>query len=70
MGHPSFRLLIWIALLYRHCIQGKWKQVLTYDGAVNRRVAVHLRTEKGPQLYDLENNPHEFQNLEKVYLQA
>lgn len=51
------------SLLYRWCIQGKWKLLLTYDGEVNRYASSHPRTEKRPQLFDLMADPHEDQNL-------
>ena len=51
------------SLLYRWCIQGKWKLLLTYDGEVNRYQSTHPRTEKGPQLFDLSVDPAEEQNL-------
>jgi len=52
-----------VSLLYRWCIEGKWKLVLTYDGEVNRYKSTHLRTEKRPQLFDLINDPFEKTNL-------
>ncbi len=51
------------SLLYRWCIEGKWKLLLTYDGEVNRYQSTHPRTEKRPQLFDLEKDPHEKENL-------
>jgi uncharacterized sulfatase len=51
------------SLLYRWSIEGRWKLLLTYDGQVNRYTAVHLRTEKRPQLFDLISDPHETKNL-------
>ncbi len=51
------------SLLYRWCIEGKWKLLLTYDGEVNRYQSTHPRTEKRPQLFDLESDPHEKKNL-------
>ena len=51
------------SLLYRWCIQGKWKLLLTYDGEVNRYTSTHPRTEKGPQLFDLSSDPHEQSNV-------
>jgi len=51
------------SLLYRWCIEGKWKLLLTYDGEVNRYQSTHPRTEKRPQLFDLEKDPHEKKNL-------
>ena len=50
------------SLLYRWCIEGKWKLLLTYDGEVNRYQSSHPRTEKRPQLFDLEADPHEKTN--------
>ncbi len=51
------------SLLFRWCIAGKWKLLLTYDGEVNRYQSTHPRTEKRPQLFDLSNDPHEQTNL-------
>lgn len=51
------------SLLYRWCIQGKWKLLLTYDGEVNRHAASHPRDEERPQLFDLLADPHEEANL-------
>ena len=51
--------------LFRWCIEGKWKLVLTYDGEVNRYASTHPRTEKGPQLFDLLSDPHEKANVAK-----
>lgn len=51
------------SLLYRWCIEGKWKLLLTYDGEVNRYQSTHPRTEKGPQLFDLLADPSEEKNL-------
>lgn len=51
------------SLLYRWTIDGRWKLLLTYDGEVNRYASTHPRTEKRPQLFDLQNDPHETQNL-------
>ncbi|MFO7902120.1 MAG: sulfatase [Pirellulaceae bacterium] len=50
------------SLLYRWCIEGKWKLVLTYDGEVNRHQSTHPRKEKGPQLFNLLSDPHEERN--------
>ncbi len=50
-------------LLYRWCIEGKWKLLLTYDGVVSKYSSTHPRTEKGPQLFDLIADPHEDTNL-------
>ncbi len=51
------------SLLYRWCIEGKWKLLLTYDGEVNRYQSTHPRTEKRPQLFDLIADPGETTNL-------
>ena len=51
------------SLLYRWCIKGKWKLLLTYDGEVNRAKKTHPRTEKRPQLFDLVADPTEQVNL-------
>ena len=51
------------SLLFRWCIAGKWKLLLTYDGEVNRHKNKHPRTEKRPQLFDLVADPTEQVNL-------
>ena len=51
------------SLLYRWCIQGDWKLLLTYDGEVNRYKSTHPRTERGPQLFNLTEDPHEQHNV-------
>jgi len=51
------------SLLFRWCIEGKWKLLLTYDGEVNRYKSTHPREERGPQLFDLKSDPHEKENL-------
>jgi arylsulfatase A-like enzyme len=51
------------SLLFRWCIAGKWKLLLTYDGEVNRYQTTHPRTEKRPQLFDLLADPAEKTNL-------
>ncbi len=50
-------------LLYRWCIHGDWKLLLTYDGEVNRYKSTHPRSERGPQLFNLAADPHEKQNV-------
>lgn len=47
------------SLLFRWAIEGRWKLILTYDGARGRHAAVHPQTEKRPQLFDLLADPHE-----------
>ena len=51
------------SLLFRWCIEDKWKLLLTYDGEVNRYKSTHPRTEKRPQLFDLIKDPHEKENV-------
>ncbi|MEO2047873.1 MAG: sulfatase-like hydrolase/transferase [Pirellulales bacterium] len=51
------------SLLYRWCIQGQWKLLLTYDGELNRYESTHPREVRGPQLYNLEADPAETANL-------
>jgi uncharacterized sulfatase len=55
------------SLLFRWCIEGKWKLLLTYDGEVNRYSSTHPRTEKRPQLFDLIADPAEQTNLAKKH---
>ena len=50
-------------MLFRWCIAGKWKLLLTYDGEANRHKNTHPRTEKRPQLFDLVADPTEQVNL-------
>ena len=51
------------SLLYRWCISGKWKLLLTYDGEVNRYKSSHPRTERRPQLFNLIDDPAEEKNI-------
>jgi len=51
------------SLLYRWCIEGRWKLLLTYDGEVGRYQSTHPRTDSRPQLYDLFKDPHETTNV-------
>jgi len=51
------------SLLYRWCIEGPWKLLLTYDGEVNRYASTHPRSEKRPQLFNLRDDPHETTNV-------
>ncbi|TWU07733.1 Arylsulfatase [Stieleria varia] len=53
------------SLLYRWAISGPWKLLLTYDGEVNRYKSTHPRDEKGPQLFNLIDDPSEETNLAK-----
>jgi uncharacterized sulfatase len=51
------------SLLYRWAIEGKWKLLLTYDGALGRYAKSHPRTERRPQLFDVLADPEEKTNL-------
>ena len=52
------------SLVHRWVIEGKWKLLLTYDGAVSERYAkANPRSELRPQLFDLLADPHEKKNL-------
>lgn len=52
------------SLVYRWVIEGRWKLLLTYDGAVSKRYASsNPRDERRPQLFDLLADPYENQNL-------
>ena len=51
------------SLLYRWCIEGPWKLILTYDGEVNRYKSTHPRKEKRPQLFNLLEDPYETTNV-------
>ena len=53
------------SLLFRWCIQGNWKLLLTYDGEVNRYKSTHPREERRPQLFNLKDDPAEKTNLAK-----
>ncbi|NQZ58584.1 MAG: sulfatase [Lentisphaeraceae bacterium] len=50
-------------LLFRWCIKGKWKLLLTYGGKVGKYKSTHPRKEKRPQLFDLSIDPAEEKNL-------
>ena len=51
------------SLLFRWCITDKWKLLLTYDGEVNRYQSTHPRTERRPQLFNLDADPSELKNV-------
>ena len=53
------------SLLYRWAVEGKWKLLLTYDGALGRYAATHPREERRPQLYNVIADPDETKNLAK-----
>jgi arylsulfatase A-like enzyme len=52
------------SLLFRWCIDGRWKLIVPHEGRVGRYAAVHrLHQQRGIQLYDLDEDPHEADNL-------
>jgi arylsulfatase A-like enzyme len=51
------------SLLFRWCIEGKWKLILTYDGEAYRYSGAYPRKERHPQLFDLLGDPREETNL-------
>ena len=51
------------SLLYRWCIQGKWKLLLTYDGEAYTNRKNFPRADMRPQLFDLIADPSETKNL-------
>ena len=57
IAHPE------ASLLYRWCLEGRWKLLLTYDGEDTRPASADPRTEKRPQLFDLLSDPQETSNV-------
>lgn len=51
------------SLQYRWCIAGKWKLILSYDCPPDRYAFVHAVNDRNPQLFDIEADPYEKQNL-------
>lgn len=51
------------SLLYRWCIEGPWKLILSYDGRLGRYRSSHEPRVWQPQLFDVLNDPHETRNL-------
>ena len=51
------------SLMYRWCIAGKWKLLLTYDGEAYSNAKKFPRTDMRPQLFDLIADPDEEKNL-------
>jgi arylsulfatase A-like enzyme len=51
------------SLLYRWVRRGHWKLILTSDRKLGRYADSHPRSELRPQLFDLENDPHEETNI-------
>lgn len=58
------------SLLYRWCVEGKWKLLLTYDGEVNRYASSHPREIKTPQLFNLLADPEEKVNVANQHPQV
>lgn len=58
------------SLLYRWVIEGDWKLLLTYDGKTGRYGRHHSREERGPQLYNLIEDPHETENVASQHPQV
>ena len=50
-------------LLYRWVIRDQWKLILCYDGQVSRYPFVHEPALQGPQVYNLQTDPHEEHNV-------
>jgi uncharacterized sulfatase len=51
------------SLLYRWCIEGNWKLIVSYPGKIGRYQAVQAAIPKEMQLFDLEADPFETKNL-------
>lgn len=51
------------SLLTRWCISGPWKLILTWETTPDRYAFVHAGNERAPQLYNLEQDPAEKQNV-------
>ncbi len=52
-----------VSLQYRWCIEGKWKLILTYECPPDRYSFVHAVNDSTPQLFDVESDPYEKQNV-------
>ena len=55
------------SLQYRWCIESKWKLILSYDCPTDRYSFVHAVNDRNPQLFDIESDPHERQNLASMH---
>lgn len=55
------------SLLYRWVIEGPWKLLLGYDGQLGRYASVHRDRITTPQLFHLESDPHEKENVADKY---
>lgn len=51
--------------LYRWIIKGDWKLIVFDNGVVSRYPEVHAPLGRAPELYNLESDPHEVNNLAK-----
>ena len=51
------------SLLYRWCIEGRWKLIKPEDGITGRYHAIHAGRSRTPQLYDVVADPLEKNNL-------
>lgn len=51
------------SLLFRWVIDGRWKLILVYDGAIGSHPSGHELSDNRPRLYDLEADPTEKSNL-------
>lgn len=55
------------SLLFRWCIEGPYKLLLTHDGEANRYAGTHPRDHREPQLFDLSQDPAETEDLAAKY---
>ena len=51
------------SLITRWCLEGRWKLILTYPAPEDRYSFVHAVNEHRPQLFDVQADPFEKQNL-------
>jgi uncharacterized sulfatase len=51
------------SLITRWCLEGRWKLILTYPAPEDRYSFVHAVNERRPQLFDVQADPFEKQNL-------
>ncbi|MDA8743513.1 sulfatase [Rubripirellula amarantea] len=51
------------SLLYLWTIKGRWKLLLGQDGEVNRYASAHADRSSSPQLFDLQSDPSEMENV-------
>jgi arylsulfatase A-like enzyme len=55
------------SLLYRWCIEGRLKLIVTDEGQVGRYQVVHPQTHRSAELYDLEADPFETRDLGEAH---